>query len=121
MKNKTSFQHNRITLTTISGSGILIPLKNGFLEKISTCRGKRSPAVATRRNTYVHPWLLFYTQFFAHIPQVPNNPPGKHLTVVGAVFLQALCQLCHQANSITGSTVGPVSYTHLTLPTIYSV
>jgi len=48
MKNQTSFQHNRITLTTISGSGILIPLKNGFLEKISTWRGNRSPAAATR-------------------------------------------------------------------------
>jgi len=30
---------------------MLIPLKNGFLEKISTCLGKRSPTPETSHNT----------------------------------------------------------------------
>ena len=42
-----------ITLTTISGSGILIPRKKGFLEKISTCRGNRPPASETQHKTHL--------------------------------------------------------------------
>ena len=30
-------------LTNLSGSGIIIPLKKEFVEKICTCRGSKSP------------------------------------------------------------------------------
>lgn len=57
--------NRRKTLTTVSGSGILMPLKNGFLEKISTCRGKRSPMPETKYMIQTDVFFAFQHQWFS--------------------------------------------------------
>jgi len=38
-------QKLKLTIVSGSGSGMVMPLKNGFREKISKCRGNRSPNI----------------------------------------------------------------------------
>ena len=42
--NNFILQHTNYTLTISEGSGIDNPLKKGFVENISKCRGSKSPA-----------------------------------------------------------------------------
>ena len=50
----------------------------------------------------------------------PQIPHGQVEMVTAYVFVILRASSCH-LSSLTGASARPVSYTHLTLPTIYSV
>ena len=86
----------QITGTVTDPSGAIIP--NAKITAKSTTTGAERQTTSSSSGTYT----------------IPNLQPGRYSVNVEA---QGFSAVQHMANV----TVGSVSYTHLTLPTIYSV
>ena len=70
----------------------------------------------------VHAQVLSESKLFSTSPTKFGSEPNTQVSLVDAAFpgmLPVINEFCIKQAIKTG--IGPVSYTHLTLPTIYSV